>query len=93
MEQAKIISDRYRDQPLPPLETAIHWVKHVAKNKGAPHLRSVAVDLTFYELYNLDVWAFIFGVFMIAILTLLKLIHSIISFVSPSQSKKKMKKT
>lgn len=34
-------------------------MKHVAKNQGAPHLRSVAVDLPFYALYNLDVWAFL----------------------------------
>ncbi|XP_037024092.1 UDP-glucosyltransferase 2-like [Bradysia coprophila] len=58
-ENARIISDRYRDQLRPPLETAIHWVKHIAKNKGAPQMRMVAVDLPFTVLYNLDVWAFI----------------------------------
>lgn len=58
-QNARKISDRYRDQLRPPLETAIHWVKHVAKNKGASQMRMVAVDLPFIVLYNLDVWAFI----------------------------------
>lgn len=73
-EKAKITSDRYRDQIATPLEIGMHWVKHVAKNKGAPHLRSVAVDLPFYALYNLDVWAFVLlavcssGYFMVTFL-------------------------
>ncbi|XP_031634976.1 uncharacterized protein LOC116348206, partial [Contarinia nasturtii] len=60
----------FRDQPRTPLETGMHWVKHVAKNKGAPHLRSVAVDLPFFKLYNLDVSAFIFGVIALTLFLL-----------------------
>lgn len=54
--KAKITSDRYKDQMNTPLQTAVHWVKHVAKNKGAPHMRSAAVDLPFYVYYNMDVY-------------------------------------
>ncbi|XP_055303125.1 UDP-glucosyltransferase 2-like [Sitodiplosis mosellana] len=92
-ENAKIISSRFRDQPLFPLELGMHWVKHVAKNKGAPHLRSVAVDLPFYKLYNLDVWAFIFIVVLLGTLATLKTIKLIISFVFTSNVKRKMKET
>lgn len=60
--QAKIISDRYRDQIQTPTEIAVHWVKHVAKNKGAPHLRSAAIDLPFSVYYNLDVYAAVIAV-------------------------------
>lgn len=28
----------------------------MARHKGAPHLRSIAVDLPAYVLYNVDVW-------------------------------------
>ncbi|XP_055304714.1 UDP-glucosyltransferase 2-like [Sitodiplosis mosellana] len=90
-EQAKIISDRFRDQPLTPLETAMHWVKHVAKNKGAPHLKSVAVELPFYKLYNLDVWTFIVGVFALVLFGVIKLIRSIGSFIFKSFSQQKLK--
>ncbi|XP_055304712.1 UDP-glucosyltransferase 2-like [Sitodiplosis mosellana] len=90
---AKITSDRFRDQPLSPLETGMHWVKHVAKNKGAPHLRSVAVDLPIYKLYNLDVWAFIFTLVLLSLFLTIKTIKFVISLVFTSNSNKKLKKT
>lgn len=79
-EQAKIMSDRFRDQPKTPLETGMHWVKHVAKNKGAPHLRSVAVELPFYALYNLDVWAFILVTATSAVLLSFKILQFVLEF-------------
>ncbi|XP_031625529.1 UDP-glucuronosyltransferase 2C1-like [Contarinia nasturtii] len=91
-ENAKLISDRFRDQPRSPLETAIHWVKHVAKNKGAPHLRSVAVDLPFYKLYNLDVWAFIFGVIAFSVFLIRKILNFAFSFIFDSKTKQKSKR-
>lgn len=59
VHKIRLSSSIFREQMNTPLETAIHWVKHVAKTKGAPHLKSVAVDLPFYMYYNLDAWAFI----------------------------------
>lgn len=53
---ARIASDRYKDQLKTPIEIAVHWVKHVAKNRGAPHLRCAAVDLPLSIYYNLDVY-------------------------------------
>lgn len=92
-EQAKIISDRFRDQPLTPLETAKFWVKHVAKNKGAPHLRSVAVDLPFYKLYNLDVWAFISAICTLIYILIVKITQVLISIIqTPKPEKRHLKK-
>lgn len=84
------MSDRFRDQPLSPLETGMHWAKHVAKNKGAPHLRSVAVELPFYALYNLDVWAFILITIVMVIVLCIRFVRKVCTIISPS--KKKMKK-
>lgn len=90
-KQAKINSDRFRDQPLTPLELAIYWVEYVAENKGAPHLRSVAVDLTFYKLYNLDVWAFISIVILLLLFMMVKTIKWITSFLFRTIRMEKMK--
>lgn len=87
-ENARIISDRFRDQLRTPLETGIHWVKHVAKNKGAPHLRSHSVDLPFYQLHNLDVWAFIIAVLALFVLIITKILSFFIGIVFSSSSKK-----
>lgn len=92
MTQAKLYSELFRDQPLSPLETAKHWVKHVAKNKGAPHLRSVAVDLPFYVLYNLDVWAFIVGVAIAIIFVVSKALQTSMSIVTAILCKDKLKR-
>lgn len=81
-EQAKLTSERYRNLLKNPVETAVFWVEHVAKNKGAPHLRSVAVDLTFYQLYNLDCWALVFVVMVSISFALRTLIRLVISFIS-----------
>lgn len=55
----KHISTLYTGQMKTPLETAIYWVKFVAKHKGAPHLRSNAAEMPFYVYYNLDCFAFL----------------------------------
>lgn len=70
---AKITSDRFRHRVAPPLETAIHWVKHVAKNKGAPHLRSAAVDMPFYTYYNLDVYFALIAIILSIIIIVVRL--------------------
>lgn len=70
----------------------MHWVKHVAKNKGAPHLRSVAVELPFYALYNLDVWAAIVGAAVAIIFLLWKSIRTVLARVPATRSKDKFKK-
>lgn len=56
-KKIKQLSDRYRDQPLTPLDTAIYWTEYVARHKGAPHLRSAGLELSFFAYHSLDVFA------------------------------------
>lgn len=67
LEKMSLISHRYWNQLKPPLDTAIYWVKYVAKYKGAPHMRSIAIDMPFYVYYNLDCWAFLIGFCMLIV--------------------------
>lgn len=83
-------SERYHDQLKTPLETAKHWIVHVAKNKGAQYLKSVSVDLPLYKLYNLDVWTFVGGVLILIGFALKLLIQRAASAVL-WRSKKKEK--
>lgn len=57
--QTKELSRRFRDRPMPPLETAIYWVEYVARHKGAHFMKTAAVNMPFYQYYLLDVIAFI----------------------------------
>lgn len=56
-----------QDSPLPSVDNAMFWIEYVLRHKGAPHLRSAAQDLAWYELYLLDVLGFIFVVFTIVL--------------------------
>ncbi|XP_072385463.1 UDP-glycosyltransferase UGT5-like isoform X1 [Diabrotica undecimpunctata] len=61
-DQAIALSERFKDRPLPPLETAVYWTEYVVKHKGAPFMKTAAVDMPFYQYYLLDVLAFIFAI-------------------------------
>ncbi|KAG8336178.1 hypothetical protein J6590_050380, partial [Homalodisca vitripennis] len=39
-ESAKLLSERFRDRPMSPLDTAVYWTEYVLRHKGARHLRS-----------------------------------------------------
>ncbi|XP_017768994.1 PREDICTED: UDP-glucuronosyltransferase 2B15-like isoform X2 [Nicrophorus vespilloides] len=58
-KKAKQLSERFRDRPMPPLETAIYWIEYVARHKGADHMRTAAVNMPFYQYLLLDVIAFL----------------------------------
>lgn len=70
----------------------MHWVKYEVENKGALCLRNIAVELPFYKLYNLDVWAFISIVVLLGVFTMIKTITFVSSLVFISYSDKKFKK-
>nr|CAH7741480.1 unnamed protein product [Callosobruchus chinensis] len=74
--QAKELSARYRDRPLPPLDSAIYWIEYVARHKGAPHMRTAAVDMTWYQYYLLDVIAFLVAVISLPILLIFWMIKT-----------------
>ncbi|CAH1160293.1 unnamed protein product [Phaedon cochleariae] len=56
---AKDLSERFKDRPLSPMDTAIYWIEYVAKYRGAPHMRTAAVSMPAYQYLLIDVIAFI----------------------------------
>lgn len=38
-----------------PLDTAMYWTEYVIRHKGAPHLRSSAIGMPWYQYYLIDV--------------------------------------
>jgi glucuronosyltransferase len=51
----KQLSRAFRDRPQSALETAVFWTEYVIKHRGAPHLQSAAVDLSWYQYLLLDI--------------------------------------
>jgi glucuronosyltransferase len=56
-QNAKVLSERYRDRPMSPLDTAVYWTEYVIRHKGAPHLRGAARNLSWWQEALLDVYA------------------------------------
>ncbi|CAI6347452.1 unnamed protein product [Macrosiphum euphorbiae] len=72
-KNAKIASNRFRDRPMTPQQSVVYWTEYVIRHKGAPHLISHALNLTWYQYLLLDIIAvaliliflFIFVVFKV----------------------------
>jgi glucuronosyltransferase len=76
-ENAQRLSRIYRDQPLTPLQQAVFWTEYVIRHKGAAHMRSAALDLTWYQYFLLDVIAVLalaVGSVLVFMLLILKLV-------------------
>ncbi|XP_055610277.1 UDP-glycosyltransferase UGT5-like [Uranotaenia lowii] len=71
---AQAISTRYRDQPQSPLDLAVYWVEYIIRHKGAQHIRMASVDLSFVQYHNIDVFLVIFGVPLLIVLVLKRLL-------------------
>lgn len=52
---AKIVSEIFKDRPMTPAEAIVYWTEYVVRHRGAPHLKSHALNLTWYQYYLLDV--------------------------------------
>nr|CAD7597664.1 unnamed protein product [Timema genevievae] len=84
-ENIKRLSVLREDMPDKPLERAVWWTEYVLRHKGAPHLRTAAVDMPWYQFLLLDVIAFLLltaiTVLLVLYLFIRKLYHSIQSFI------------
>lgn len=49
-----------------PIDTAMFWIEYALRHKNAKHLKTAAVDLEWWELMNLDVYATIGAVMFIS---------------------------
>ncbi|KAG5887594.1 hypothetical protein JTB14_025753 [Gonioctena quinquepunctata] len=83
------LSERFKDRPLSPMDTAIYWIEYVARHKGAPHMRTAAADMPIYQYLLLDVIAFLFFVIFSAVYMLYKIIYFIVGKIFIKQSKMK----
>uniref|UniRef100_A0A0A9VR56 UDP-glucuronosyltransferase 1-2 n=1 Tax=Lygus hesperus TaxID=30085 RepID=A0A0A9VR56_LYGHE len=95
-ENAKRISAAFLDRPMSAMDTAVYWTEYVIRHKGAPHLRSPARWMTWYEYYNLDVIAILLAIPLIALILLYKMLVAFIRTLccrGPGSAQKKVKRS
>ncbi|XP_047118225.1 UDP-glycosyltransferase UGT5-like [Schistocerca piceifrons] len=90
-ERAKQLSRLFRDRPRPPLEEAeaVYWVEYVIRHRGAPHLRSAALDLAWYQYLLLDVAACVVATMAAALLVIRKISSCLVGASCPVPKGKK----
>ncbi|SPP82269.1 UDP-glucuronosyltransferase 1-5 [Drosophila guanche] len=57
----------YRDRPMTARQTVVYWTEYVLRHRGAPHLQSPSVHMSFVELHNLDLYALLIPVLAIVV--------------------------
>ncbi|KAF0703134.1 UDP-glucuronosyltransferase 2B2-like, partial [Aphis craccivora] len=45
MENAKTASKIFKDRSMSPKDLVVYWTQYVLRHKGAPHLKSYAINL------------------------------------------------
>ncbi|KAB0795432.1 hypothetical protein PPYR_12271 [Photinus pyralis] len=85
LQRSKIL----RDEPIPPLDKAVFWVEYVIRHNGAPHLRTAALNLHWYQYLLLDVALFVIVVTLSIVFMFKKLINVL---CRKSRSSKETKK-
>jgi len=65
-KNAKIVSERFKDRPMSPAESVVYWTEYVLRHNGAPHLKSQALNLVWYQYFLVDVIiTFLFLIFFV----------------------------
>jgi len=94
---AKVRSSVFRDTETAPIIKAVWWVEYVIRHKGAPHLQSAAQHLSWYQLHQLDVIAYLSAIVLVLSWVLIKSTKAILSkmcsyFCKETKTVKKSKK-
>ncbi|XP_049859784.1 UDP-glucosyltransferase 2-like [Schistocerca gregaria] len=87
-ENMKKLSAVYREHQAQSLPQAIWWIEYILRHQGAPHLRSAAMDLSWYQLLLLDVIAFILVVATVAAIVLYSLTRYLMSVICKTKKQK-----
>lgn len=62
---AKLQSKLLHDRPMKPIDSVFYWIEYVIRNRGAPHLKSVSLNVRWYQFLYLDVIGLVAMIFIL----------------------------
>jgi len=74
-----------------PTESVVYWTEYVIRHKGAPHLKSHAFNLTWYQYFLLDVIAVVLLIILSVSYITLKMLRLVNKIIFKPLSKSKLK--
>lgn len=91
MENAKIARKQFKDRPMSPQQSILYWTEYVFRHKGAPHLKSHALNLPLYQYLLLDVIAILLILAIIILLIVRKMYTFFYNYVWKNTNKNRIK--
>jgi glucuronosyltransferase len=80
-----------KDEPHSSLDRAVWWAEYTIRHNGNKHLRSAALDLTWYQYLMLDIVALMFVVFAMTIFILYFSLKNVCVYLTENPNKVKSK--
>lgn len=77
-----------KDRPHTALENGVFWTEYVIRHKGATHFRAASLDLYWFQIYLLDVAAFLLVGTLLALVAAWKTLNMIKHFLEIPSKKK-----
>ena len=90
-ETARRISKAIKLLPRPPVKEAADWVEYTQAQGGLEFLRPRGLDMSFYQLYNLDILLLVFSVLSVIVYITYIFLKAIIKRLFKSSKKQKTK--
>ncbi|CAH1709686.1 unnamed protein product [Aphis gossypii] len=81
-ENAKTASRIFKDRSILPTNSVVYWTEYVLRHKGAPHLKSYALNLSWYQYYLLDLITLILSFIIVVFFVTYKMFKSISTYFS-----------
>nr|XP_016924990.2 UDP-glycosyltransferase UGT4 [Drosophila suzukii]XP_036674198.1 UDP-glycosyltransferase UGT4 [Drosophila suzukii] len=81
-QNSKYLSQRFHDQPMSSIETAIWWTEYILRHKGADHMRIAEQEMSLMQYYNVDVVSVLFGRIGLSVIIVLFLGWKLVSLVT-----------
>jgi glucuronosyltransferase len=88
VEKVRYMSKMYRDRPMNPMDESIYWIEYVSRHKGAAHIRSAALDMSWFSFMLLDIVAF----FVLSILGIIFGAYAIFVVIQRAKKTQKWKR-
>uniref|UniRef100_T1GRG5 Glucuronosyltransferase n=1 Tax=Megaselia scalaris TaxID=36166 RepID=T1GRG5_MEGSC len=89
VDKARKISSLFQDNPIQPMDEAMYWIECVIRHKGAPHLKSKAVDMSVFQYLLLDILAIHLGTLVLAGFALFAFVRMFIRLFKKTAPSKK----
>lgn len=86
-----VACQRFKDRPISLAQLVVYWTEYVVRHKGAPHLKSLALNLTWYQYFLLDVIAAVLLFISLTVFICYKLSQVICKYVFRFSNKNKIK--